>query len=407
MIHFDRGRSDRPSPARPEGLQLASQHLPEHLVRRALLAAPALTPADHARASCQWLDRWEVDLDVAALEGARRALGTRLAAWGWRLVHIQANRGEFDAVYHDEAGSALHVIMDREDVLAVVYAHELEHARTRIRQVHGFVLRHLTPRRRGPSVPVRLWSVGPQGPLSRLSTLDCPAWPDIAGNYPDVRAHLDWLMGLEHPQEAGRVVLWSGAPGTGKTWALRALLRAWRRVDVEIVSDPDAFLADPHWIEELVGDPERPLRERTALRERSARARLIVFEDAPELFWAEDGAIARSALAKLLSATDGLLAPRVPLVVLATTHEPVPLGDSALLRPGRCLQALRFGPLGPSEARAWLERHGAEDTRVARELTLAELYARLAPDGAPASQQRAAVGFAAGFSPSVSVHGAG
>ncbi len=83
------------------------------------------------------------------------------------------------------------------------------------------------------------------------------------------------------------------------------------------------------------------------------------------------------------------------------------MGDSALLRPGRCLQALRFGPLGPSEARAWLERHGAEDTRVARELTLAELYARLAPDGAPVSQQRAAVGFAAGFSPSVSVHGAG
>ncbi|NUP94848.1 MAG: hypothetical protein HUU28_01675, partial [Planctomycetaceae bacterium] len=92
-------------------------------------------------------------------------------------------------------------------------------------------------------------------PTSRLRRMRCPRWREISGNYPGIANELSWLMGLERPFDLGRVVFWHGAAGTGKSWAVRALLREWRSMQLELVSDPAAFLASPELAHELLCNP--------------------------------------------------------------------------------------------------------------------------------------------------------
>jgi AAA+ superfamily predicted ATPase len=50
----------------------------------------------------------------------------------------------------------------------------------------------------------------------------------------------------EVPPSGGRLVLWHGEPGTGKTSAIRALANEWRDwADFQFITDPEEFLANP------------------------------------------------------------------------------------------------------------------------------------------------------------------
>jgi hypothetical protein len=88
-------------------------------------------------------------------------------------------------------------------------------------------LRQSAPRRE--ELMVRFWANGGrEGAHARRRRLDAPEWGAIARNYPPaVRQGLERLVRGRRPGR-GTVLLWHGAPGTGKTHALRALARAWR-----------------------------------------------------------------------------------------------------------------------------------------------------------------------------------
>jgi hypothetical protein len=260
--------------------------------------------------------------------------------------------------------------------------------------------------RRDSRVPVAFWSGGGSeglfgGPEPRWRRLALPLFADIAENYPAaVRAQLDELYAEASGDGlCGRLALWHGLPGTGKTWALRALGREWSDwCDLHYITDPERLLGGDtaYMLAALAGrsDPaetdEDDGEETTATQsEASERWRLLVLEDAGELLGVAAPAEVGRGFSRLLNIADGLLGQATRALILVTTNEPLGKLHPAALRPGRAMAAVEFAPLSPPEAGAWLAARGVE-RRLSSPATIAELHAilsgRTGENAGPASR---------------------
>jgi hypothetical protein len=214
-------------------------------------------------------------------------------------------------------------------------------------------------------VPVAFWMRGEWGGAVRHREIDAPSFDEVAGNYAArVRDALERLMGLRAP-ERGRLILWRGEPGTGKSHALRALVRAWAPwCSAHFIMDPDELLGrgGAYILDVLTWDGDD-----------EDRWRLLILEDAGELIAADARAVAGQALSRLLNVADGLLGQGTRTLLLIPTNEPVKRLHPAARRPGRCLADIEFTPLAPDEANNWLAARGYE-RRVDRPTPIAELF---------------------------------
>jgi hypothetical protein len=235
-----------------------------------------------------------------------------------------------------------------------------------VRRASGRLARALRQKApRSDELAVRFWSVDRKH--GRHQRLEAPSWAEIAPNYPAaVRRSLACLLRGRCP-ERGSVLLWHGAPGTGKTHALRALARSWRRwCRLHYVTDPEQFLARTDYL----------MRVATSSDEDASKpmGRLIVLEDAGELMSASARTEVGQGLSRILNLADGLLGQGQRCLLLVTTNEPVGRLHPALRRPGRCWSEIEFTPFGAREAAAWLRRRGASRAAPGG-ATLAELFA--------------------------------
>jgi ATPase family associated with various cellular activities (AAA) len=200
--------------------------------------------------------------------------------------------------------------------------------------------------------------------LERFSNVE---WRDVRNNYPStIQKSLDALMEISEipPPGAGRVIVFHGEPGTGKTWALRSLLTQWRTwCEGALIVDAEELVDNTSYLMNLLqsGDEEK--------------TQLLILEDADEI-------VARrhnrsQGVVRLLNAADGIIGSNRNVMMLFTTNAPPDQLDAALVRPGRCLATIEFGPFGIAEATARLGEYGP----ASGPMTLAEIYNKMARDG--------------------------
>lgn len=278
------------------------------------------------------------------------------------------------------------------------------------REVAAALLARLEPFRRRNSVAEGVWadfSHMVAGGVDRNTRfLRAPRWEEIRANYPvPSRDALDRLLGVEEPWKRGRLVIWHGMPGTGKTWAIRALMMHWReRFDFLVVTDPERFAKEPAYYQEVASEPAHrppyamrapmPDEEGEAEEPHAPRRTLFVLEDSADLILQESRTTHYDKISKLLGMTDGLSGQGREDLFLLTFNEDVRDIDPAFLRPGRCIARVEFPRFGAEEASAWLAAHGVRGDAEG-EMTLAEMYAKA--NGAEVEEERVAgKGFAAG-----------
>jgi hypothetical protein len=216
------------------------------------------------------------------------------------------------------------------------------------------------------SVRMRFWSFrDDEGDMS-TRRVETPSWNEVAGNYATRTAAgiVDLVAAREMAERAGRLILWHGAPGTGKTTAVRALSRAWSQwCQPHYVMDPEKLFAEPQYLLQVAGLDDGVDEDRW---------RLVIAEDCDEYLRADAKLRAGASLGRLLNLCDGILGHGLKVLVLLTTNEDVGRLHPAITRPGRCLSQVEFAPLSPAEARAWL---GGDAAAPEGPVTLAELFA--------------------------------
>lgn len=314
------------------------------------------------------------------VRGARWTTQTNYPGDGPELLataYYDYNRS-FEALAAVE-GALAHIIRQGDTVTLRLAASDpaaLDRAETRLRA-------ELPEPPKGQAVPIAFSHWGRHGSVATTTrTLSVPCFDDIGHNYASsVRERLRSLHSGFSPGADGKLLLWNGLPGCGKTWALRALAWEWRDwCTLRYVTDPEVFFSEPAYMVNL-------LHMRPSGRGSDESWRLIVMEDTGELLTADAKQQAGQGLSRMLNVVDGLLGESAQALFLVTTNEDLRAVHPAISRPGRCAQQLEFGPLPAKEANDWLAAHDS-DARVEVPATLADLFAITRGADVPAARRQ-------------------
>lgn len=241
--------------------------------------------------------------------------------------------------------------------------------------------------KKAEEIVVRFWYLTSDGPVYRVRNLEAPSWEEVGTNYPGATgATLDRVMAMEDwDPTPGKLMIWRGDPGGGKTYALRALCREWNKwASVSYICDPERMLRDSsaYLLEILTHDVGKN------------KWHFVIMEDTGELMVPSANAEQGQGLSRLLNTVDGMIGQGLKVMFLITTNEDIKALHPAISRPGRCALDLQFEKFGMLEGTHWLRERGYSGPTLNKKIALADLY-RLAGEQPVVEQGRLAkaIGF--------------
>jgi len=314
--------------------------------------------------------------------------GTILQAYVGRDGHAQKY-----VVLVEERG-VVYVTIEKAGEVWTVHAHAAAGTTTEAQALVEAFMEKFPKREPLPDdrVNVAFWVLGQNGPYYRNRKIVSPSWAEIEGNYAlRTRTALAPVMALRPPIEGGQLVLFHGEPGTGKTWAIRSLMRQWKSwCRPSYIIDAEKFFGRAEYMMNVILDAREELEEldeivdeigsgiddhipSTLKPPRLLKWHVLIAEDADEFVRVDAKTNMGQSLGRLLNVVDGLVGQGLRLLVLLTANEQIGRMHPALTRSGRCLANVEFDDLSAEETAAWVSAQGVAG--VMGRQRLSSLYA--------------------------------
>lgn len=232
-----------------------------------------------------------------------------------------------------------------------------------------------------PEVTGHIYAIMRHGLHLQLTSLGNAGIPLIEGNYtPKVIEDYKYVIkDWQSESPSGRIAIFRGTPGTGKTHLIRDMLLA--------VPDAMHVLINPEMVTTLAGPELLPL----LLSHRSGTGPInLILEDADKCLVARDKENINS-IQSLLNLGDGILGSMLDLRIVATTNARELHMEEAIMRKGRLSKMIEVGPLDPRTAQTCFKRlcptanlpveiNGSTNPKDFK-VTLAEVYALARENG--------------------------
>ena len=190
---------------------------------------------------------------------------------------------------------------------------------------------------------------------------------DVNYGYGFQKFHNDLMMRFNTSTKG--LVLFHGAPGTGKTYYIRHLLRSMAASKKVVIYMP------PNMVDHLVEPLFMTfLTEEVKTWSEEGNFCVLLIEDAEPLLAKRQEGVRIQGITNLLNMSDGLLNDMLNLQIICTFNVGLRKLDSALLRPGRLIARKEFKPLPELDANLLAQRIGVKH-HFKGPATLGEIYA--------------------------------
>lgn len=224
-----------------------------------------------------------------------------------------------------------------------------------------------------------------EGP--KLQSIGVASVPLERDNYnPDILEDFDAVVeDLKSKDPSGRLAIFDGVPGTGKTYMIRGLLAAC----------PDAlFVLVPVALIEELAKPGMINALLETRRNKGDLPTVFLIEDADDCLGSRDASNV-NAVSALLNLGDGIIGALMDIRLVCTTNLKNEELDEAVTRPGRLSRKVHVGHLDRKVAENLYHKLTGEKVSINEKLTLAQVYSLARDSGWKPVERKKTMGFQA------------